>query len=144
MKARTRTMAVMTSAPGRRDAVAGRAPPDPPLPPGRWGPSGPVGPLGRSKGLLMASGVLVGAGLGVVREVVGRVVQRRMEELEQAGDQLGAVDDRLLVVVRAQAQGAVRRPGARHARDHPHLLAVGVLPGEQLGSRRVVGDLVVD
>src|SRR4051794_39262490 len=106
MKARTRMIAVMTSAPGRRDVLAGRAPPGPPFPPGRWGPSGPVGPLGRSKGLLMASGVLVGAGLGVVREVVGRVVQRRVEEVEEARDQLGAVDHRLLVVVGAQAQGA--------------------------------------
>ena len=40
-------IAVMTSAPGRREAVGGR------WPPGRWGPSGPLPALGRSKGLLM-------------------------------------------------------------------------------------------
>ena len=43
------------------------------------------------------------------------------------------------VVVRAQPQRGVRRAGAGHACDDPHLLPVRVLPGEPLGVLDVVG-----
>ena len=133
-------MAVMTSAPGRRDVRAGRAPPDPRC----RRAAGAVGSGGSAVGRrdsLMASGFSSAVRVSFARS--WDVSCSVAEEVEDR-DQVGALTTDCVVVVGAQAQGAVRRPGARHAGDDPHLLAVGVLRGEQLRGGRVVRDLVVD
>ena len=69
--------------------------------------------------------------------------KRGTQEGDQLGNQVRAAHHRLVVVVRAQAQGTVRRPGPGDAHDHADLLPVRVLGGVRRSGGRVVGDRVV-